>query len=110
MYNLQDAQLSRRKTLALQINAWGVSCGILIPIGIFVYQMIHWGMTLKWRPFPIRWLFDSLGIGLNAVYSQTEWTLLGWMARTLLDLPLGVVSLLVVIFSASLIARLVDPD
>ena len=110
MYQLEEAQISRQKTLPLQIDVWGVRCGILIPIGIWVYQIIHWGMTLEWRPFPVRWIFDALGIGLNAVNSQTEWTLLGWMARTLLDLPLGIVSLVVVIFSASLIARLVDPD
>ncbi len=36
--------------------------------------------------------------------------MLGWMARVILDLPLGVVSLVVVIFSASLIGRLIDPD
>ncbi len=60
MYDLQDARPSRRKTIALQLNAWGVTCGVLIPVVIFVYQ--------------------------------------------------GVVSLVVVIFSASLISRLIDPD
>ncbi len=110
MYDVQDATLSRRKTLALQIDAWGVTCGVLIPVVIFVYQVYHWGTTLKWPPFPVRWFFDFCGIGLDAVYRQMDWTLLGWMARVLLDLPLGVTSLVVVIFTASLIARLVDPD
>ncbi len=54
MYDVQDATLSRRKTLALQIDAWGVTCGILIPLVIFVYQVYHWGTTLKWPPFPVR--------------------------------------------------------
>ncbi len=110
MYDLQDARLSRRKTIALQLNAWGVTCGVLIPVVIFVYQVFHWGTTLKWPPFPVRWLFDACGIGLDAVYKQADWTLLGWMARVFLDLPLGVVSLVAVIFSASLISRLIDPD
>ena len=110
MYAFQDARLSRRTTIALQIEAWGVTWGVLIPIVIFGYQVFHWGTTLKWPPFPVRWLFDACGIGLDAVYKQADWTLLGWMARVFLDLPLGVVSLVVVIFSASLISRRIDPD
>ena len=110
MYDFQDLRPSRRKTIAIQLNAWGVTCGLLIPVVIFVYQVSHWGTTLKWPPFPVRWLFDACGLSLDAVYKQADWTLLGWMARVFLDLPLGIVSLVVIIFSASLIGKLIDPD
>ena len=105
-----NAQTPRRRRLVEQLDAWGVGCGLLIAVGIFVYQVYHWGTTLDWPSIPVRWAFDFFGIGLGAVYGATDWEFIAKIARVLLDLPLSVMSLVTMILLSNLLSRFVAPE
>lgn len=108
MYAIHDSQVSRRKQIAQQLDTWGVTCGLLTAVGIFVYQVYHWAMTLDWPPIPVRWVFDFFGISLHAVYGPTDW--LARIARWLLELPLSLAALAFSVLVSNLATRLLDPD